>query len=155
SGKVQGRWTTTGVVPPLDLPPGDWDVTLRTSWVEPASLETDASWCVPGGTPASPLANGGAFGGKTASLASGAARELADRHGRTVRIVYPREDSVRLGPKRPPIAASAVYRDGAVHIDGATVGGASPITVWPSPDAVEVQAARGANAGAGLVGAAA
>ena len=35
-------------------------------------------------------------------------RELADRFGRTVRVVYSREDVVRLGPKRPPIAAVAV-----------------------------------------------
>lgn len=111
SGKVQGRRTTSAVVPPLELPPGDWDVTLRTSWVEPAYLETDASWCRPGGEPASPLANGGAFGGKVASLAATAARELADTHGRAVRVVFSREDAVRLGPKRPPIAAG-VNADG-------------------------------------------
>src|SRR5581483_1413550 len=48
------------------VPDGDWDVTLRTTWVEPAYLELDASWCAPGGEPATPLANGGAFGGKAA-----------------------------------------------------------------------------------------
>jgi aerobic-type carbon monoxide dehydrogenase small subunit (CoxS/CutS family) len=112
SGKVQGRRTTSAVVPPLELPPGDWDVTLRTSWVEPAYLETDASWCVPGGEPASPLANGGAFGGKTTSPAAAAARALADEHGRPVRVVLSREDAVRLGPKRPPIAAG-VNADGS------------------------------------------
>jgi aerobic-type carbon monoxide dehydrogenase small subunit (CoxS/CutS family) len=114
SGKVQGRRTTTSVLPPLDLPPGDWDLTLRTSWVEPAYLETDASWCAPGGTPASPLANGGAFGGKAASPATSAARELADRHGRPVRVLLSREDAVRLGAKRPPVAAG-------VHADGTGV----------------------------------
>jgi aerobic-type carbon monoxide dehydrogenase small subunit (CoxS/CutS family) len=105
SGKVQGRRTTSDTVPPLDLPPGDWDVTLRTSWVEPAYLETDASWCVPGGEPTTPLANGGAFGGKLASVVTAAARELADQHGRPVRVLLSREDAVRLGPKRPPMAA--------------------------------------------------
>jgi aerobic-type carbon monoxide dehydrogenase small subunit (CoxS/CutS family) len=156
AGKVQGRRTTVDERPPLPLPPlPEGGVRLATSWVEPAYLEPDASWCLPGGEPATPLANGGAFGGKAASLASGAARELADRHGRTVRIVYSREDSVRLGPKRPPIAASAVYRYGAVHIDGATVGGASPTMAWPSPYAVEVYATWDAKAVAGpLVGAA-
>jgi xanthine dehydrogenase small subunit len=74
SVKVQGRRTTIDPRPPLGLPPGQWDVTLRTSWVEPAYLETDASWCTPGGEPASPLGNGGAFGGKTASVAPAAAR---------------------------------------------------------------------------------
>jgi CO/xanthine dehydrogenase Mo-binding subunit len=40
-----------------------------------------------------------------------AARELADRHGRAVRVLLSREDTVRLGAKRPPIAAG-VQRDG-------------------------------------------
>jgi xanthine dehydrogenase small subunit len=114
SGKVQGRRTTGAVVPPLDLPPGSWDLTLRTSWVEPAYLETDASWCRPGDDPVSPLANGGAFGGKLSSLVTTAARELADRHGRPVRVLLSREDTVRLGPKRPPIA-------GGIRADGTGV----------------------------------
>jgi aerobic-type carbon monoxide dehydrogenase small subunit (CoxS/CutS family) len=105
AGKIQGRRTTVAARPPLDLPPGDWHRTLATSWVEPAYVETDASWCAPGGTPASPLGNGGAFGGKADSVAPNAARELADRHGRPVRVLLSREDTVRMGPKRPPIAA--------------------------------------------------
>jgi xanthine dehydrogenase small subunit len=105
AGKIQGRRTTIEATPPLVLPPGDWAVALRTSWVEPAYLETDASWCEPGGEPASPLANGGAFGGKRHSIVTEAARRLADEHGRAVRVVLSREDTVRSGPKRPPIAA--------------------------------------------------
>lgn len=105
AGKVQGRRTTVEPEPPLELPPGDWAVTLRTSWVEPAYLETDASWCEPGGEPATPLGNGGAFGGKAASEAGAVARRLADEHRRAVRVLYSREDTVRLGPKRPPVAA--------------------------------------------------
>ncbi|MEO5838684.1 MAG: 2Fe-2S iron-sulfur cluster-binding protein [Acidimicrobiales bacterium] len=112
AGKVQGRRTTAPPRPPLEVPDGEWDLTLRTSWVDPAYLELDASWCVPGGEPASPLANGGAFGGKVASPVMRAARELADRHGRAVRVLWAREDSVRSGPKRPPIAAG-VRRDGS------------------------------------------
>ena len=65
AGKVQGRRTTVAAEPPLPLPEGLWDLTLRTSWVEPGYLEPDAAWCVPGADPVSPLANGGAFGGKT------------------------------------------------------------------------------------------
>ena len=61
---MQGRRTTLPLTWPLDVPPGDWVRTLRTTWVEPGYLEPDASWCEPGGEPASPLANGGAFGGK-------------------------------------------------------------------------------------------
>ncbi|MFH3651690.1 hypothetical protein WAH63_21520, partial [Acinetobacter baumannii] len=79
--------------PPLAVPPAPAGaVRLATSWDEPAYLEPDASWCEPGGEPASPLANGGAFGGKEASVAPVAARELADRCGRAVRVVFSRED---------------------------------------------------------------
>lgn len=107
AGKVQGRRTTVDATPPLALPPGDWTATLRTSWVEPAYLEPDASWCEPGGEPHTPLANGGAFGGKHTSLVTAAARELADQHGRPVRVLLSREDTVRLGPKRPPVAGGS------------------------------------------------
>ena len=111
AGKVQGRRTTVEPEPPIELPAGEWALTLRTSWIEPAYLETDASWCEPGGEPVTPLANGGAFGGKLTSPAPDSARLLADRHGRAVRVVLSREDTVRLGPKRPPIAAG-VRADG-------------------------------------------
>lgn len=143
AGKVQGRRTTAEEQPPLrvELPAGTPEgVRLATSWVEPAYLEPDASWCEPGGAPASPLANGGAFGGKVDSSAPGAARELADRFGRSVRVVYSREDVVRLGSKRPPIAASAVWRDGAVHVHGVVArGGLAAVSRdWPSPYACEI-----------------
>ncbi len=114
AGKVQGRRTTGPVGHPLDLPAGDWDLALRTPWVEPAYLETDASWCRPGGEPASPLANGGAFGSKRTSPAPAAARALADELGRPVRVLLSREDAVRLGPKRPPVA-------GGIAADGSGV----------------------------------
>ena len=114
AGKVQGRRSTIALGHPLEVPPGDWAVTLRTTWVEPAYLEPDASWCVPGGEPASPLANGGAFGAKTASPAPAAARRLADEHGRPVRVLLSREDVVRTGPKRPPVA-------GGIRPDGTGV----------------------------------
>jgi aerobic-type carbon monoxide dehydrogenase small subunit (CoxS/CutS family) len=105
AGKIQGRHGTVEAQPPLELPPGDWDLTLRTSWVEPAYLETDASWCEPGGEPVPATANGGAFGGKRSTMVGEIARQLAEVHGRPVRAVLSREDVVRLGPKRPPIAA--------------------------------------------------
>ncbi|HEY4400887.1 MAG TPA: 2Fe-2S iron-sulfur cluster-binding protein [Acidimicrobiia bacterium] len=119
AGKVQGRRTTIDERPPLsppDLPSGG--VRLATGWVEPAYLEPDASWCEPGGEPSTPLANGGAFGGKESSPVPAAARALADRLGRTVRVVFSREDVVRLGPKRPPIGAAAVYERGGVDVQG-------------------------------------
>lgn len=125
AAKVQGRRTTAAAVPPLEVPPGQWDLTLRTSWVEPAYLETDASWCEPGGEPATPLANGGAFGGKVTSPVSAAARALADQYQRPVRVLLDREDTVRVGPKRPPIAAG-------VRTDGTGV-----LRVVSTPDITE------------------
>ena len=107
AGRVPGRRTTASWDPPLEVPHGDWAVTLRTSWTEPGYLETDAAWCEPGGEPASPLGNGGAFGGKLHSPLTGAARRLAARHGRPVRVLWSRPDTAELGPKRPPVAAGA------------------------------------------------
>jgi xanthine dehydrogenase small subunit len=105
SGKVQGRRTTAPLVWPVELPAGDWVRTLRTTWVEPAYLEPDAAWCLPGGEPVSSHGNGGAFGGKQTGVVEQVARQLADHHGRAVRVLYTREDVVRRGPKRPPLAA--------------------------------------------------
>ncbi len=108
AGKVQGRRTTVDATPPLAVPAADgepWAATLATSWVEPGYLEVDATWCEPGGEPASPLANGGAFGAKLDNTLGGVARALADRHGRAVRVLWSREDAVRHGAKRPPLAA--------------------------------------------------
>ena len=112
AGKVQGRHGTTSPEPPLELPEGEWELTMRTGWVEPAYLETDASWCEPGGEPFTSLANGGAFGGKLTTDVGQVARELADEHRQAVRVVLSREDVVRDGPKRPPIAAG-VRADGS------------------------------------------
>ena len=135
AGQVQGRRTTVDPVAPLPLPAAiAGGVRLATGWVEPAYLEPDASWCVPGGEPASPLANGGAFGGKATSPVAAAARELAASTGRTVRVVYSREDVVRLGPKRPPIAARARYEAGVVEVRGAVAGEVAPFVApveWP------------------------
>ncbi len=114
SGKRQGRRTTESLRWPIDLPEGNWALTLRTTWVEPAYLETDASWARPGETGADPLANGGAFGGKTASPVAAAAVALAAEQGTPTRALWSREDSVRWGPKRPPIAAG-------IHADGSGV----------------------------------
>lgn len=111
AGKVQGRRTTVAHRWPLALPPGEWDAALRTTWVDPAYLETDASWCHPGGVPASTVANGGAFGAKPVETPSSgldvaaAARALADEHGRPVLVLASREDVARHGVKRPPVAA--------------------------------------------------
>ncbi len=105
--KVQGRNSTMPLVHPVALPEicdGEWALTLQTTWVEPAYVEPDASWCLPGGEPASPLANGGAFGGKQRSPVPGRAQTLATEMQRRSRVLWSREDVVRHGPKRPPLA---------------------------------------------------
>jgi aerobic-type carbon monoxide dehydrogenase small subunit (CoxS/CutS family) len=135
AGKVQGRRTTAELRHPIELPPGDWAVTLRTTWVEPAYLELDAAWCAPGGTPATPLANGGAFGGKLSSLVSTAARRLADAHGRPVRAVLSREDAVRHGPKRPPVAGG-IRPDGTGIVRVAATPGISDAIAAVAPGLV-------------------
>ena len=132
AGKVQGRRTTAVFEPPITLPEGAFDLTLRTSWVEPAYLETDASWCAPGGEPVSPLVNGGAFGGKANSEVTEVARRLANEAGRPVRVLYSREDSVRRGPKRPPIAAG-VNCDGTGVVRVARTPGISEVITKVAP----------------------
>jgi len=129
AGAAEGRRSTLRPTPPLEVPPGAWDRTLQTCWSEPAYLELDASWCVPGGTPADPLANGGAFGAKATSKAPAAARRLADETGRPVRVLYSRPDATRLGPKRPPVAG------------GANADGTGCLAVARTPGIVEAIAA--------------
>ncbi|MGV3758634.1 MAG: 2Fe-2S iron-sulfur cluster-binding protein [Actinomycetota bacterium] len=133
AGKVQGRRTTVEARPPIEAPPGEWAAVLRTSWAEPAYLEPDASWCAPGGEPSSPLANGGAFGGKRESPVQAAARALAERHGRPVRVLLNREDTVRLGPKRPPVAGGA-HADGSGILRVARTAGVAEVVARVAPD---------------------
>ncbi len=79
---MQGRNSTVPLSHPVALPEGDWALTLQTSWLEPAYVEPDASWARPGHAPASPLANGGAFGGKRAQPGSERRAVAGRRHGR-------------------------------------------------------------------------
>lgn len=111
SSKVQGRNSTIPLRCPLQTPQGEWDIVLSTTWVEPSYLEPDASWCDPKGVPASPLANGGAFGGKRLSPVPEQARFAAFRTGSRVKVLWSREDVVRYGPKRPPISIG-------INVDG-------------------------------------
>ena len=143
AGKVQGRRTTLEPVPPIDIPeppPGtQWDVRLATCWTEPGYLETDAAWCEPDGEPSDPLANGGAFGGKAESPVRDEARHLAEELGQPVRVLWSREDAVRRGPKRPPLAAG-LHADGTGIIRIARTPGAAEVlqALLPNADIVEV-----------------
>ncbi len=130
SGKVQGRRTTAPVSWPIDIPPGDWYRMVQTTWVEPAYLEPDASWCEPGGEPMSSHGNGGAFGGKADGALGEVARRLADEHGRAVRVLNTREDVVRLGPKRPPLAIGVRADGTGVLRVAATPGVRELMTHW-------------------------
>lgn len=142
AGKVQGRRTTVDPVPPLEVPDGEWDLTLRTGWVDAAYVETDASWCEPGGEPSRAAANGGAFGAKRNSPLPKVAQDLANEHGRAVLALWSREDCSRLSPKRPPIAAG-IRADGTGVIRVvATDGIAERIaSVAPLLEVVEVEVA--------------
>lgn len=132
AGKVQGRRTTVDARPPLEVPGGSWAATLRTTWVEPAYLEPDAAWCAPDGEPVGPLTNGGAFGGKVASPVGAVARDLARHHGRPVRVLLAREDVVRLGPKRPPVAGG-VADDGTGVLRAVRTPGLAEVVARVAP----------------------
>lgn len=129
TGRPPGRRSTAAISHPLEVPAGEWELTLQTTWVEPAYLEPDASWCVPGRTPSTPLGNGGAFGGKQHSPVPAVARELAGAYGEAVRVVWSRDDAVRLGPKRPPMAAG-LRRDGSGTVVVARTPGSTGLEPW-------------------------
>lgn len=139
AGKIQGRRTTVESAPPIPLPPGDFAIALQTSWVEPGYLEVDASWAMPGGEPASPLANGGAFGAKSETDVGEVARRLADEHGRPVRVLASREDTARFGPKRPPLSLG-MRSDGTgvVHVARTEGIAAAIASVAPGLEVIEV-----------------
>jgi xanthine dehydrogenase small subunit len=146
--RIQGRNSTVPLSHPVELPGGAWALTLQTTWVEPAYVEPDASWCRPAGLPASPLANGGAFGGKRRTPVPACARERADETGQAVRVLWRREDVVRYGPKRPPLAIGLCPDGtGAVRL-GRTPGSAElgPLlarlrALYPGLDVEEVEVA--------------
>ncbi len=142
AGKVQGRRTTADAEPPIAVADGEWDVVLQTSWVEPGYLETDASWSLPGGTGADPLANGGAFGAKTSSPLPADAARLAVANERAVRAIWTREDAVRLGAKRPPLAAG-LRRDGTGIVRVARTSGIADAirSALPNVEVEEVEIA--------------
>jgi aerobic-type carbon monoxide dehydrogenase small subunit (CoxS/CutS family) len=122
TGRVQGRNSTVPLAHPVAVPDGEWALTLQTTWTEPAYVEPDASWSRPGAPAASPLANGGAFGGKRHSPVPARARSLADVTGEVVRVLWRREDAVRRGPKRPPLAVG-LAADGSGVVRVATTPG--------------------------------
>ncbi|HEY6474187.1 MAG TPA: 2Fe-2S iron-sulfur cluster-binding protein [Acidimicrobiales bacterium] len=126
-GRVQGRNSTVPLSHPVAPADGAWALTLATTWVEPAYVEPDASWCRPGDEPATPLANGGAFGGKRRSPVPALATTLAEAAGEPVRVLWRREDVVRRGPKRPPLGI-ALRPDGSGIIRVGRTPGSSDLS---------------------------
>jgi hypothetical protein len=72
------------------------------------------------------------------------ARRLADEHGRAVRVLWSREDVVRRGPKRPPVA-------GGIRADGTGVLRVGISGAGPDPDAWDAMVADVATVAPGLV----
>ena len=113
SGRVQGRNSTVPLSHPVEVPEGEWALTLQTSWLEPAYVEPDASWC-----PAGPASRPPPWPTAAPSGASGAARHQPvpgswpTRPARRCASLWQREDVVRRGPKRPPLAV-ALRPDGS------------------------------------------
>ena len=124
AGKVQGRNIPGPLGHPVDVPAGRWDLTLQTTWVEPAYLETDASWCRrrgPSRPPPAPTAAPSA-----ASTGPPSPRRPVDwptSSGGPVRVLWSREDVVRLGPKRPPVGAGVDVEGRGILRVGVTAHG--------------------------------
>ena len=88
SGRVQGRNSTVPLSHPLPrCRPGEWALTLQTSWLEPAYVEPDASWARPGDTPSFPLGERGRA--SAASVASGPGRAAMTPGGSPTPAVRP------------------------------------------------------------------
>ena len=136
AGKVQGRRTTVEPAPPLPLPaPVDGGVRLTTSWVEPALPRARRLVVRAGGEPGDAARERWCVRreGHVAGRRSRPRARRPDR-SRRARRVLPREDVVRLGPKRPPIAATASFDGTTVHVQGAVLGDPAPFTApidWP------------------------
>ncbi len=113
ASKRQGRNSTVALKAPLAIPELDGAaVELTTCFVEPAYLEPDASFAEPGSHPTPAFANAGAFGAKRRSSVGADAERLAQEQGTGVLAVWPREEVVRRGAKRPPISL-ALRADGS------------------------------------------
>ncbi|HNL88540.1 MAG TPA: hypothetical protein PKH05_05715, partial [Nitrospira sp.] len=90
--------TTEAVGHPLTVPEGDWAAVLRTTWVEPAYLEPDASWCEPGGEPVTALANGGAPPGREREVVEGVVLGEQGAKGQRERARRQHRHAVRAEP---------------------------------------------------------
>jgi hypothetical protein len=126
AGTRQGRNSTVALSHPVEIADGDFDIVLQTTWVEPAYLEPDASWCEPDGAPASPFGNAGAFGAKRRSPVAADAARLTAEHGVAVAARWTREAVVLRGAKRPPMSIG-LCRDGSGVVRLGWTAGSEPL----------------------------
>jgi len=122
----QGRNSTVALTHPVAVPTGAFDLVLQTTFVEPAYLEPDASWCDPGGVAASASGNGGDFGAKARAAVTADATALSRSRGETVAVRWTREAVVLRGAKRPPLSLG-VDRDGSGVVRLGRTRGADPL----------------------------
>ncbi len=95
--------------------------------------------------PRSACANGGAFGGKRHSPVEADASRLANERGEAVRVLWSREDVVRLGPKRPPVAGGVRPDGSGVLRVGAPTAGGFPPDEWAEHSSTESRGPRRAS----------
>jgi xanthine dehydrogenase small subunit len=152
-GSIPGRRSSLGLTWPIEHRDVSGRVLreLQTTWVEPAYLEPDCSWCEPGGEPAPTHANGGAFGGKQDSALPDLVAALSLEHDVPVRAQLTREQVVQWGPKRPPMAIRVTLDDEiakAHHSEAGyivwirvarTAGIVDAISALPLPDGVRCE----------------
>ena len=130
AANVQGRNSTAPLRWPLEVPEVEGAVlSLSTTFVEPAYVEPDASRCEPGGEPSTPFANAGAFGAKRSSAVTDDAKRLAQEQGRSLVAIWPREEVVRRGKKRPPVALS-LRKDGTGTLRVARTPGSDDLVAY-------------------------
>ena len=112
---MQGRSSPAGLVHPIEVPPGDWALTLahdlgRTGLPRAGRVVVRSR----AERRHRPARTAGPSAGKRHSPVEADASRLATERGEAVRVLWSREDVVRLGPKRPPVA-------GGVGLDGSGV----------------------------------
>ena len=139
AGKVQGRSTGLSLGHPVDPPAGGVGPSGSgpPGWSPPTSSPTRRG-ADPGRIRPRPTATEGRSGASCTRRWPKDARRLADEYGRPVRVLWSREDVVRLGPKRPPVAGG-VDRSGT----GDPPGGGAPGRLRPGQrwEAVTAQVA--------------
>lgn len=103
---TQLRRSTAATQLPIEIPEGDWQLGLQSTWVDQAYLEPDCAWVDPNsGIHSGARKNGGDFGAKANSESERIASRIAEQTQRATVAIYTRDAVTKLSPKRPPAAA--------------------------------------------------